>query len=85
MTDPETITLRATVVGGIRYADDYQVIWRRMSTGRIMRASGAASDKQQWSWNCYVHGRPSSADDSGTGQPRRISRWPAIRRGARKI
>jgi signal transduction histidine kinase len=26
MTDPETITLRTTVIGGTRYADDYQVI-----------------------------------------------------------
>jgi hypothetical protein len=32
-----------------------------------MKAIGAASDKQQWAWNCYIHGRPSSADDSGTG------------------
>jgi hypothetical protein len=32
-----------------------------------MTAIGASSDKQQWSWNCYVHGRPSSADNSGTG------------------
>jgi hypothetical protein len=29
MTDaPETIALRVTAIGGIRYADDYQVIWR---------------------------------------------------------
>jgi hypothetical protein len=38
-----------------------------LSIGRIMKAIGAASDKQQWAWNCYIHGRPSSADDSGTG------------------
>jgi hypothetical protein len=31
MPDPEAITLRATVIGGIRYADDYQVIWRGLS------------------------------------------------------
>jgi hypothetical protein len=31
----------------------------------MLPVSGAASDKQQWKWNCYVHGRPSSADDSG--------------------
>ena len=28
MADDETIALRATVIGGQRYADDYQVIWR---------------------------------------------------------
>jgi hypothetical protein len=38
-----------------------------LSIGRIMKAIGAASDKQQWAWNCYIHGKPSSADDSGTG------------------
>ena len=32
-----------------------------------MKAIGASSNKQQWAWNCYIHGRPSSADDSGTG------------------
>jgi hypothetical protein len=32
-----------------------------------LKAIGAASDRQQWACNCYVHGRPSSADDSGTG------------------
>ena len=67
MSDPETLTLRTTVIAGIRYADDYAVVWRGLSIGRIMKAIGASSDKQQWAWNCYVHGRPSSADDSGTG------------------
>lgn len=48
MPDPETITLRATVIGGIRYADDYQVIWRGIDTVSDdspppgLRASGAA-------------------------------------------
>jgi hypothetical protein len=31
-----------------------------------MKAIGASSDKQQWAWNCYVHGRPSSTDGSGS-------------------
>jgi hypothetical protein len=67
MSDDETLILRATVIAGIRYADDYAVVWRGLSIGRIMKAIGASSDKQQWAWNCYIHGRPSSADDSGTG------------------
>src|SRR5207302_6357346 len=67
MSDEEALTLRTTVIGGIRYADDYAVVWRGLSIGRIMKAIGASSDKQQWAWNCYIHGRPSSADDSGTG------------------
>ena len=36
--DSETIALRATVIAGKRYADDYQVIWREMSIGRIMQS-----------------------------------------------
>jgi hypothetical protein len=66
--DPETITLRATEIGGQCDADDSQVIWRSLPTGRIMRASGVSSDEQQWAWNCYVYGKPSSADDNGTGR-----------------
>jgi hypothetical protein len=67
MSDDESLIMRATVIAGIRYADDYAVTWRGMSIGRIMKAIGASSDKPQWAWNCYVHGRPSFADDSGTG------------------
>jgi hypothetical protein len=67
MTESETLTLRPTVIGGQRCADDYQVIWRGMSIGRIMRASSLPSDKAQWSWNCYLHGRPCKASESGGG------------------
>lgn len=66
-TDTETLTLRLTVIGGIRCPDDYQVIWRGMSIGRIMRASGVPSDKEQWSWNCYVQGRPTRGGENGGG------------------
>ncbi len=34
--DPETLTF--TVIGGISYAHDYQVIWCGLTIGRIMRA-----------------------------------------------
>jgi hypothetical protein len=47
MTDDETIALCVTLIGGQSYADDFTVIWRGMPIGRIMRASGAASDRQQ--------------------------------------
>ena len=66
MTDPETIALRVTVISGIRYADDYQVIWRGLSIGRIMKGGGVPSHIPQWSWNCYVHGKP-GASGNGTG------------------
>ncbi|WP_156042170.1 hypothetical protein [Bradyrhizobium sp. URHD0069] len=66
MTAPETLTMRVTVIAGERCADNFEVIRRGMSIGRIMRAIGVPTDKPQWTWNCYVHGRPSSADDNGT-------------------
>jgi hypothetical protein len=37
MSDPETLTLRATAIAGQRHADDYAVIWPGMSVGRINR------------------------------------------------
>jgi hypothetical protein len=40
MPAPETLTLRATAIAGQRYADDYAVIWRGMSVGRIMLGNG---------------------------------------------
>ena len=40
MSDDESLTLRTTVIAGIRYAGDYAVVWRGMPIGRIMRASG---------------------------------------------
>ena len=33
-----------------------------------MKAIGGSSDREQWAWNVYLYGRPSSADDSGTGR-----------------
>ena len=57
MSDDESLTLRTTVIAGIRYADDYAVVWRGLSIGRIMKAIGASSDNQQWAWNCYIHGQ----------------------------
>jgi hypothetical protein len=86
MSDDETIALRVTEIGGQRHAEDFTVIWRGMSIGWIMKASGVPHDKPIWSWNCYVHCRPSSADDSGTGRdldkPRR---WSLRRNGWRRI
>ena len=64
MPDAETLTLRATVIAGKRYDDDFTVIWRGMSIGRIMQAMPA--HLAHWSWNCSVHGKPgASANGSG--------------------
>ena len=42
MTDPETIALRVTVISGKRWPDDFTVIWRTLSIGRIMLALAAS-------------------------------------------
>jgi hypothetical protein len=39
MPDNEAIALRKTLIGGQTCADDFTVIWRDLSIGRIMRAS----------------------------------------------
>jgi NAD(P)-dependent dehydrogenase (short-subunit alcohol dehydrogenase family) len=63
MSAPETLTLRATAIAGQRYADDYAMIWRGMSVGRIMLGNGAPHDRPQWTWSCRVHSRPQGNDD----------------------
>ena len=45
MPAPETLTLRATAIAGQRYADDYAVMGRGMSVGRIMLGNGAPHDR----------------------------------------
>jgi hypothetical protein len=68
MTDPETLSLRPTVIAGERCADDdFRVVWRGLTIGRIMRGAGAPHDQPQWSWSCHLHGRPQGSDDRGTG------------------
>jgi hypothetical protein len=66
MSAPESLTLRATAIAGQRYADDYAVIWRGMSVGRILLGNGAPHDRPQWIWFCHVHGRPQGSDDRGS-------------------
>jgi hypothetical protein len=47
MTDPETINLRVTQIGGRRCVEDFTVIWRGMPIGRMMKASVG-----RWWWVC---------------------------------
>jgi len=47
MPATETRTRRATASAGRRYADDYTVIWRGMSVGRIMLGNGAPHARPQ--------------------------------------
>ena len=66
MSAPEILTLRATAIAGQRYADDYAVIWRGMSVGRILLGNGAPHDRPQWTWSATSHGRPQGGDDRGS-------------------
>jgi hypothetical protein len=65
MTDDET--LRVTVIAGEQCADDFEVIWRGMSIGRIKQAHGTPHGAPQWTWSCHVHGRPQASDERGNG------------------
>ncbi len=67
MTDDEALTLRVTVIDGQRCADDFIVIWRGLTIGRIMLASGARSGRTQWTWSCYLGGRLTRGGENGIG------------------
>jgi hypothetical protein len=81
--DSETVALRPTVIDGQPQDDDYEVIWRGLPIGRIMKPS---SDPHWW-WGCNVFGRPVSANDRGSGinfkdcQVRFKIAWTRIRAG----
>ena len=78
MTDDadEDLMMRATVIGEQHCDDDYQIIWRGMSIGRIRRASGLPHDQPQ---------RPTSAIDNGNGleacKAKFRTAWSRIRAG----
>jgi len=62
MTDNlETIALRPNVVDGIRQDDDYEVIWRGLPVGRILKQH----DSPHWWWGCNVYGLPPTPNDRG--------------------
>src|ERR1019366_2587814 len=62
MTDDETITVCVTFAGGC--PDDYQVFWRSVPIGRIMKTTGYPTRDAQWSW---VISLPRESGDWGTG------------------
>jgi len=62
MTDEsESVALRAVMADGQPRADDYEVLWRGLSIGRIMKQA----DGPHWWWSCNVFGQPSTANDRG--------------------
>ena len=84
MTDDlESVALRPTVIDGKRQEDDYEVIWRGMPIGRIMKPPV----DPHWWWACNVYGQPPVANDRGPGinfkdcQLRFKIAWTKIRAG----
>jgi PilZ domain len=59
--DLESIELRPVVANDQVVPDDYEVIWRGLTIGRMMKQA----DSAYWWWSCNVHGQPSTANDRG--------------------
>jgi len=62
MTDDlETIALRPAVVDGVRCDDNFEVLWRGIPIGRILKQP----DNAHWWWGCNVYGQPATPGDRG--------------------
>ena len=85
MSDPETIDLRVTRIGGQRNVEDFTVFWRGTPIGRIMKVSRGGGGR--WWWGCNVYDRVSLANDSGDGtdlddcKAKFLIAWTRIRAG----
>jgi len=84
MSHPEPLTLRATVIGGKRWPDDYTVIWRGLTIGRIMLAPGL--HVPQWRWTCNFYGKPGgggggSGADLADCKMRFRAMWASVKAG----
>jgi hypothetical protein len=81
--DSDSVALRPTVIDGKRQEDDYEVIWRGLLIGRIVKPPG----DPHWWWSCNVYGQPPAASDRGPGinfkdcQLRFKIAWTRIRAG----
>ena len=62
MTDDlEAISLLPTVTDGQVVADDYEVFWRGIPVGRMMKQP----DSPHWWWGCNVYGQTPGPGDRG--------------------
>jgi len=81
--DSESVAVRPTVIDGQRQEDDYELIWRGLPIGGIMKPPG----DPHWWWGCNVYGQPQAANDRGPGinfkdcQLRFKIAWTRIRAG----
>lgn len=58
MKDPDQLFLRPTVIAGERGDDDYQVIWRGIPIGRILKQPGVPHGRPNWSWGIIFPHKP---------------------------
>jgi hypothetical protein len=61
--DQETIALRPAVIDGVRQEENYEVVWRGLPIGRILREP----NNPHWWWGCNVYGQPPTPNDRGPG------------------
>lgn len=65
--DDETLSLRKMSFDGLTYEDDFLVIWRGLTIGRILRQSGVAYGQPQWWWGINFDQRPQTEALRGVG------------------
>lgn len=79
--DPETIGLRPMVIDGRVQAEHFEVVWRGLSIGRILKQPHT----RHWWWGFYVYGQNPKPGDSGVAIDLRDSQarfklaWAKIR------
>jgi hypothetical protein len=55
-----------TVIAGDRHPDDYQVVWRDIPIGRILKQPGVPVGRPNWHWGVAFPGRPQPASHRAT-------------------
>lgn len=68
MADDDGLVLRRTRFAGEVMTDDYQVIWRDLPIGRILRQGGVPHGQPQWWFGVDVYGLPQPPGNRGTGR-----------------
>jgi hypothetical protein len=86
-TDPDALILRPTNIGNETHPDDFQVIWRDIAIGRILRQPGVPVGRPNWHWGVAFPGQPQPASHRGNCgdleecQRRFRAVWAGIRSG----
>jgi hypothetical protein len=83
----DQLRLRPTVIAGEKASDDYQVFWRELPIGRILKQPGVPTGRPNWYWGVAFPGRPLPAGHRGNCSDieeckRRFKAvWAGIRQG----